>query len=384
MGTRHVTELLSAAYDGALSPADQRRCDEHLAACSDCAAAADRLRQTVDAVRALPAARMPRRVVLPATPPLPEKRRATVPEWLGRLPRPALSPAWGAGTLAAAGLVAAVVAVHAHLGGSPSATAGALAPGAQAAQSDSHAASGGAHAPLPTAGIGTCPLPLAVVPQPAGVPAEPSGFSNTTAATSPQRPGERLVLATTTTKVTPGQQVLIYSALTTGGGQAHSAVIPCVSLHGMGATALLPDQGGGSAQNGTSAGSGAGGSVSGSPAPAPAEGAPGPSSVAVGGGAGSQAAAAPPARDAPASNTSLGTLLSPAQVQAFAPYALLPPLAVASPASAAVSTLPLQVIQIPSYLPPGTTLQLIALVPSGLPAGSDQPAVEAVLTLEVS
>jgi Putative zinc-finger len=370
MGTRHVTDLLSAAYDGALSAAEQRHYDEHLATCADCATGAEHFRQAIDAVHALPRARMPQRVVLPATPPQPERperRRITVPAWLRRLPRPALSPAWGAGTLAAAGIVAAVLAVHGSFGGSHSLTAGSAAP-QQRALVDGGAGGGANSAAV--AGIGTCPLPLAVVPQPASLATAPKGFTHAAVTTVPQRPGETLVLSTTTTRVSAGEQVLIYAALTTSGG-TRKAVIPCVTLHDQGALALGPqpqaDRGAG-----TTAGS--------------AAGAPAASPVANGSTTAHPPAAAglPAENNGPNYSSATGTVLTPQQVEAFAPYSLLPPLAEASPTSAAVATLPLQVVQIPRDALPGTFLQLVALVPSGLPASGDQPAVEAVLTLEVS
>lgn len=369
MGTRHVTDLLSAAYDGALSPAEQRRYDEHLATCADCAAGAEQFRQAIDAVHALPRARMAQRVVLPATPPQPERHRRETPAWLQRIPRPTLTPAWGAGTLAAAGVIAAVLAVHGHIGGSNSLSAGS-APQERALFGADRGASA-AQGPARQASIGTCPLPLAVLPQPAGLPAQPQGFSHSATTTVPQRPGEKLVLATTTTRVSAGEQVLIYAALTTSGG-GHSAVIPCVSLHGEGALAY-----GGPAAD---AGSGAAGGTAQQAGPSGATPAA-INSTALGG----PAAPAPlPGQDHPVYSTTEGTVLSPQQVEAFAPYSLLPPLAVASPTAAAVATLPLQVLQIPANTLPGTVLQLVALVPSGLPSSGDQPAVEAVLTLEVS
>jgi len=378
MGTRHVTDLLSAAYDGALSPAEQRRYDEHLATCADCAGSAEQFRQAIDAVHALPRARMPQRVVLPATPPQPERRRRTAPAWLQRIPRPTLTPAWGAGTLAAVGIIAAVLAVHGHLGGSNSLSAGS-APQERALFGGGNQGATGANGTAQQASIGTCPLPLAVVPQPANLPTQPQGFTHAAVTTVPQRPGEKLVLATTTTKVSAGEQVLIYAALTTSGGQQHSAVIPCVSLHGEGALAY----GGPAAVGGAGAAGSAAGQQAASTGATPAAGGSAvPQGEAVEPGLGMSAPK--PVEANPVYSTTKGTTLTPQQVEAFAPYSLIPPLAVASPTSAAVATLPLQVLQIPRDTLPGTVLQLVALVPSGLPSGGDQPAVEAVLTLEVS
>jgi hypothetical protein len=49
-----------------------------------------------------------------------------------------------------------------------------------------------------------------------------------------------------------------------------------------------------------------------------------------------------------------------------------------------VANLPLQVLQIPANITPGTQLRLVALIPSGFPGSNDSPAIEAVLTLDVS
>jgi hypothetical protein len=370
MSPRHVTSLLSAAYDGALTPAERRRYDEHVAACPECAAEAERFRQAIDAIHALPVARMPQRVVLPSTPPQPERRRWSppLPAWM---PRPQLTPAWSAGTMIAAGLVAVIVVVHANLGGAqPSATGAIAKPNALGAARGQQGALGGdagASRKSVTTGIGTCPLPLAVVPQPDAAPSPPPGFENVVVAGDPKRPGQSLVLATATTRFAPGSKVLIYAALVSGTGQ-HVAVVPCVTLHPQGAVAYAPGAGSG--------GSPAAGTTSGSSASAT----PCSTCGSAAGGAGPAAAAAP----GPAYASSLGTLLSPDQVRAFAPYPLLPPLAVASPTAAAVSNLPLQVIEIPSGLPPGTHLEFEALVPSGLPSSSDSPALQAVLTFDVS
>ncbi|HZS13749.1 MAG TPA: zf-HC2 domain-containing protein [Candidatus Dormibacteraeota bacterium] len=362
MGARHVTELFSAAYDGALSPAERRRYDEHLSACSDCATAADQFRQAIDAVHQLPAARMPQRVVLPATPPQPERRRmpAALAPLAARLPRPQITPAWGAGLMAAAGIAAVVVVVHAHVGG-PSPTSAPAALGASAPDRAVPAIGGGsagsAAAPKQAAaGIGTCPLPLAVVPQPSGLPAAPPGFTNVATATSQQRPAEQLVLATTSASYSPGSQVLIYAALTTSTGHG-SAVIPCVSLHDQGALALGPS------------GGTIGSAASGAGAAAPASPGATPSSPSI---TGAERAAVP------------GALLTPEQLQSFAPYSVLPWIATASPTAAAIASLPMQVLEIPANAVPGTQLQLVALVPSGLPGATDSPAIEAVLTLTVS
>jgi hypothetical protein len=363
MGTRHVAELFSAAYDQALSAAERRRYDEHLAGCVECAAAAEQFRQAIDLMHTLPAAPMPQRVVLPSTPPQPERRRWSLPIAVS-LPRFRPTPAMGAAAMALVGVVAVVLVARGH-GGTQSTTSGSAPALMQPQFNQGGIGSDSGRSALQ--GVGTCPLPLAVVTAPAGGPAaEPPGFANRVSVGNPQRPGQELVLATTASRYAPGSQVLVFAALTSTSGQ-HTVVVPCVTLHDQGATAYLPagGQGAAPAQGGSAASAGKAST---------------PTSATSGGTTG-------PGTPAPQANAAIGApgrVLTPDQVQAFAPYSLLPPLAVAVPTAAAVANLPLQVIQIPANVTPGTVLHLVALVPAGLPGGSDRPAIEAVLTLEVS
>jgi hypothetical protein len=379
MGTRHVTELLSAAYDGELTVVEQRRYEEHLAACADCTAAAEQFRQAIDAVHAMPAAPMPQRVVLPSTPPQVERGRGLVAPLLDvlRRARPALrlTPAWGAGVMAAAGIVAVVLVVHGNGGGSPSSTSLAR-PQLQQGIADNNqgAAVGGKRAAI---GVGTCPLPQAVVTaQPGPAAANPPGFANRVVVSNPQRPGEELVLATTSGHYAAGSQVLVYAALTTSSGQ-RATVIPCVTLHAQGAVAFLP----GASTYGTNAsGGGQASSADSAQGSASTTGGNAASSTPTSPAPGSAMQAAPNAAVAPPA----ASLLTPEQLQAFAPFTLQPPLAIAAPTAAAVANLPLQVLQIPANLPPGTQLRLVALIPAGLPGSGDSSAIEAVLTFDVS
>lgn len=379
MGARHVEELFSAAYDDALSPAERRRYDEHLAGCAPCAAAADEFRQAVEAVRALPAARMPVRVVLPATPPVaaPVEGR-----WRRVLRPPQLSPAWSAGVLALAGVVAVVLlarGVGLHGTGGTSSSAIAHAPALQFGV----AGGAGAHGPAASttekrAGLGTdsCPLPIQETTTTPGVTAGggPAGFANRVTVRVPQRPGQELVLATTGSRYAAGSQVLVFAALTTtsSGGRA---VVPCVTLEPQQTVALIPtpDQGQGLADGVT------GGGTTGS------TGSSG-SNVSGGGQGLAPSSAVPVPESAPqAVSPLLRSLLTPDQVESFAPYVLERPLAIASPTTQTVGgTLPVQVLTIPGNLPHGTVLRLVALVPAGTPGSGDRPAVEAVLTLEIS
>jgi anti-sigma factor RsiW len=366
MGVRHVEELFSAAYDDALTPAERRRYDEHMATCPECKAAADDFRRAIDVVHAVPPAQMPVRVVLPSTPPQVARRRILLPA----LPRPRFTPAWGATAMALAGVAAVVIVVRGHVGG----------PGASTTSLATNAGPGGARAAQ--AAVGSCPMPLAVTSAAPGAPSTaPAGFSNRVTVSIPERPGQQLVLATTVNHVSPGSQVLVFSALTSSG--SHAAVIPCVSLHGLGAVAMAP--------NGTSADSAV--AAGGPTAPPTAHGGP----VAPPGGPVRSTTPAPAAPQ-PAHGSNAGSAVAPQQfsgpasgptitqqqADAFAPYQLPSSLAYAEPTSAAVGNLTLQVVQIPAGLAPGTQLQLIALVPAGLPGSGDRPAIEAVLTLDVS
>lgn len=331
MGERHVEELFSLAYDGELSDRERQRYEAHVASCARCAAGAEEFRAAIDAVRALPPAPMPVRVVLPSTPPVAERR-----SWWA-LPRlPHVSPVWGAGAMAAVGIAAVVVAVHAHGGGAPSTSATSLSPLAQAR-------SGGSGNQL----ADFCTTPLAVTTAKPGVTlgGSPAGFSNRVTISIPQRPGEELVLATTGSHYAPGSQVLVFAALTTG---THKAVVPCVTLRQAG---LI------SADAGASAG--------------------GPTYSKSGGqGAGSGTSVTSPAPDGAV--TTQGGAHYPALVQAG-------PLAIAIPTQQVIAgTLTVQVITIPDTIPRGTQVQLVAIVPSGWPTSADHQPIEAVLTLDVS
>lgn len=379
MGTRHVTELHSAAYDGELSAGERRRYEDHLATCPDCAAAAEQFRQAIDAVHALPAARMPQRVVLPSTPPTMERAgglAALLQMARRRVPGLRTTPAWGAGALAAAGIAAVVLVVHAHGGPSSNASTalsdrpqfagGSQAGGAAAPNAQSRSAS---------ISVGACPLPQALVTaSPGSAVSNPPGFDNRVTVNNAQRPGEQLILATTSNHVAPGSTVLVYAALTSTSGR-HATVVPCVTLHDQGAVAFLP--GANTSVNGQAADSGLGSSGAG-PGSTPPNSAT--SSATVQNGTAARGTEVPAAQAAPPASS----LLTPDQYAAFAPYTLQQPLAVAAPTAAALANLPLQVIQIPTTITSGTQLRLVALVPAGVPGSTDRPAIEAVLTLDVS
>jgi anti-sigma factor RsiW len=47
LGCQEFVELVTAYLEGALDPGDQRRFDEHLAACGNCAQYLEQIRQTI-------------------------------------------------------------------------------------------------------------------------------------------------------------------------------------------------------------------------------------------------------------------------------------------------------------------------------------------------
>ncbi len=201
-------------------------------------------------------------------------------------------------------------------------------PGASTSSVAGNAVGAGPGARAAQATVGTCPMPLAVTSAaPGAASSAPAGFANRVTISIPERQGQQLVLATTTNHVSPGSQVLVFAAP--------------------------------------------------APAAAPAQPASGGS---IGSTSGGHAAAGSQQYSGPVN----GSSITQQQADAFAPYQLPSSLAFAEPTSAAVGNLTLQVVQIPASITPGTQLQLIALVPAGLPGSADRPAIEAVLTLDVS
>jgi len=341
MGERHVEDLFSTAYDGLLDERAQARFDAHLAGCERCAAGLRDFRVAVDAVRALPAARMPVRVVLPATPPVAE-RRSQLPPSLARLRLPRPGPAFSAGLLGAVGIAVVVLAVHGH-GGSNTAAGSSVAfsnlpSGATSAAGAGAAAQRGA---ADAATAGNCVKPVLSKTLHSGsvaAAAAPTGFANRVSVGIPQRPGQELVLATTGGHYTPGSQVLVYAVLTTSSAQ-RTAVVPCVTLRG-------PE-------------------FAGEPRAAAAAAGEGGTATASGGASSQQY----DSNFAPNSALSLiGEI----------------PLAVATATTQSVGELPVQAVTIPANLPPGSVVHLVAVIPAGVPGSSDQEPVEAVLTLDVS
>ncbi|MPZ24043.1 MAG: hypothetical protein GEU28_10990 [Dehalococcoidia bacterium] len=80
--SKHIESGLSEYLDGRLTPRDRARLEDHVAACPRCAAALDETVLAVDALRALPEARLPRAFVLnEAMLNLPERRVLPARRW---------------------------------------------------------------------------------------------------------------------------------------------------------------------------------------------------------------------------------------------------------------------------------------------------------------
>lgn len=210
----HVSDLFSAAYDGELTEEDAARFHAHLMLCSQCRGDHEAFRRAVDALRAEPRAQMPRPVHIPAShadePALPRRRLHL------RLPR--LLP--GA-TTAVAAIAAVVVLVMV----SRSAT---TTPGKSLASPN---AAGAAAAPAgcPTAVTAAAPAQL------------PAAFQHRVSASDPGRPGQELVVASSTGDVPAGSTVRVFAQLTaprpsaaSPGSQASLAdvaAVPCLQVN---------------------------------------------------------------------------------------------------------------------------------------------------------
>ncbi len=214
MARGHVTHLFSAAYDGELDAARSELLAAHLERCEDCAARYETFRDSIDALRALPAARMPRPVHVPSTAPVAE--RAGPLARLRGVRWPRILPG-GATAIAAVAAAVILVLVSRQNPSGP--------------QTASNAA-------LPRAAAGAAAACASA--RPAAPVAVPASFANQARASEPGRPGEVLLLATQATQATPGQRVPVYALLTApraalsgpGGaaGSLTSAAAPCLSV----------------------------------------------------------------------------------------------------------------------------------------------------------
>jgi hypothetical protein len=239
--TAHVSDQLSAAYDGDLDAEGRSAFDAHIAACGACAGAWAEFGRAVDAVRALPMARMPHPVRLPAGPPLPDAAaEGAVHAWLRRtLGRPAVSVA-----------AVAAVALGIGLGVSRPASQTALAPAPQTAkgEADRGAAAGppvGA-TPMASAAAGDAAAPAAVAaacpvtPLPAGA-SMPGNGGNTVSYTSQ---GTTLVLSVGRRSYHPGDTVPVIARASTASGLLQG----CVSVAGLAPPQPGPEIAGGPTQ----------------------------------------------------------------------------------------------------------------------------------------
>lgn len=334
MASRHVDSRFSEAFDGMLDDAGRHRFDDHLAGCARCRDAFADYAAALQAVRELPAARMPVPVGMPATAPqlAPEPRS---PRWTISLQAWLLHPApavAGLG-LAAAGIAAVILAVHVGHGGNLATNQQTGGTALQQNESAGAGSNAGGQAPA-AAGPARLTAPNCAfrIPAAAGGGA-PQGFDNAVRQSDPSRPGQQLILATSGAAVHAGDSVTVYARLITAGSD--TAIVPCVSLVGgtEGASVAAPQSAG------SSGGAGAGGA----------------SSSATSG----QRLPAPPVPGQAAQPTAQPTTYG------------------------SLATAPLLSIAIPAGLPPGTVLHLVAEVPASVPNASNA-TVEAVLTITVS
>jgi len=222
MAARHLDALFSEAYDGALSNADRRRFDDHLASCSRCAGEFAAFGGAVDALRGLPQARMPVPVRLPSSAPAVARRRHW---WSGAWRVPRFGPATALGGALAIGAAAAFVAVSLHnrQGGQPNAAGSA----ANALNVPAQCCDQSQRGPL---AFGAAPAGCAPQTLPDAAAAPPDGYANRVSQAVPGRPGEVLVLATPTRTYAAGATVIVYARLIPASTSSGSAVLPCVQL----------------------------------------------------------------------------------------------------------------------------------------------------------
>ena len=221
MARDHVRDLFSAAYDDMLNAHDAARFQVHVEQCDACAAEYDAFRQSVDAVRAMPAARMPRPVHVPSTPPIAEVSTIGARWRRLRVPRLRLLPGAATGIAAVAAVALLILATRGGGGTSDrtslSAGSAAVPPNAQSTVA------------CPTALTGT-------------VSAPPADYQHRTSASDRGRPGQELVLATQTGTAPAGSQVVVFAQLTVprpslGAPGANAPVtkvgeLPCLTVNG--------------------------------------------------------------------------------------------------------------------------------------------------------
>ena len=200
MAPKHVNDLFSAAYDATLGVAQAEQFRAHLDGCPECMRAYDTFRTSVDAVRALPPARMPLPVHLPSDAPVAEQTlRARVRRMsrLGGPPRLRFAPGAATAVAAIAAAVIVVFALNHHSDGST--TFGTAQSGAaQGALSKTSAAP-------------SCRPQALRAPSDFQVLA---AYQYRVSKAEPGRPGQELVLATQSGSSVPGALVQVYAQLT--------------------------------------------------------------------------------------------------------------------------------------------------------------------------
>jgi hypothetical protein len=222
MARDHVRDLFSAAYDDMLNAHDAARFQVHVEQCDGCAAEYDAFRQSVDAVRAMPAARMPRPVHVPSTPPIAELPTIGTRWRRLRIPRLRLLPGAATGIAAVAAVALLILATRGGGG-----------------TSDRTSLSAGSAA-VPPNGQSTVACPTALTGTVSGPPADYQ--HRVSASDTGRRPGEELVLATQTGTAHAGSQVVVFAQLTVprpslGAPGANAPLtkvgeLPCLAVNG--------------------------------------------------------------------------------------------------------------------------------------------------------
>jgi hypothetical protein len=233
MPPRHVEQFFSAAYDDELSEQQAEQFHEHIRSCASCAATYDTFRASVDAVRALPQARMPVAVHLPSTAPVAEHQPR---RWRPGFPR--LRVGYGGATLVGAVAAAVIVAI---LLVRPTGNGG----------STTALQAGGSNPQSALNSNPSCPGTLAA----SNVSGPPAGYHHIAYQQDTLRPGQQLVVATSTGDVAAGSQVIAYAQLTvplaaavapgssgaaSAAGHGAVAVVPCLSVTGIGNAVASP------------------------------------------------------------------------------------------------------------------------------------------------
>lgn len=219
----HVSSQFSDAYDNTLSASERRRFEAHCETCAACAEQFANYNASLNAVHALPKARMPRRVHIPATAP----GHAQSSPWWQRL----VAPRWATGVAVVAAVVLVVVAQRGQT--VPSQNNAVSSGGNPKVQAPLGAAASPGGEKASTADTTSCGLLL--VEMPTATPAQ--GFAHQTVVTDPTRPQQQLVLAladATSTTLSPGEAVNVYAVLSAplaGVSRPGSAPLPAVAVH---------------------------------------------------------------------------------------------------------------------------------------------------------